>query len=99
MPGGYGPPPSGYPAPDYGAYGAPTPKTNNLAIASLVVSLIGFLPFCGIGSIVGIVLGVIALNQIKQTHEGGQGLAIAGIAVGALTLLISLILTFSVMNA
>ncbi len=51
-----------------------------MAIASLVASAIGVL--CGIGSIVGIVLGILALNQIKQTREGGQGLAIAGIALG-----------------
>ena len=40
-------------------------KTNQLAIASLVASLIGVL--CGIGSIVGIALGIVAMNQIKQT--------------------------------
>ena len=60
-----------------------------MAIGSLVASLVGFL--CGIGSIVGIVLGIVALNQIKETREGGHGLAIAGIAVGALSLVISLI--------
>ena len=53
---------------------------------------------CGIGSIIGIVLGVVALNQIKQTHEGGRGLAIAGIAVGAVTLLINLIWTIWFLN-
>ena len=53
---------------------------------------------CGIGSIIGIVLGVVALNQIKQTREGGHGLAIAGIAVGAVTLLINLIWTISFLN-
>ena len=59
-------------------------ETNSLAIASLVASGIGILPFiCGLGSIIGIVLGVVALNQIKTSGEGGRGLAIAGIAVGA----------------
>jgi hypothetical protein len=91
-PPGYGPPPTGYPAPNYGgAYGQPTQGTNSIAIASLVSSLIGWLPFCGwIGSIIGVVLGVVALNQIKRTREGGNGLAIAGIAVGAVTLLLHL---------
>ncbi|HJT96437.1 MAG TPA: DUF4190 domain-containing protein, partial [Mycobacterium sp.] len=86
----YGPPPTGYPAPNYaGAYGQPTQKTNGLAIASLVASVIGFIPFCifGLGSIIGIVLGVVALNQVKTSGEGGRGLAIAGIAVGAVSLL------------
>jgi hypothetical protein len=89
-PPGYGPPPTGYPAPEYAtAYAQPGQKTNQMAIASIVASAIGVL--CCIGSIVGIVLGVVALNQIKQSREGGHGLAIAGIAVGAVTLLLSVI--------
>jgi len=60
-----------------------------MAIGSLVASLVGFL--CWLGSIVGIVLGVVALNQIKQTREEGHGLAIAGIAIGALSLVVGLI--------
>ena len=68
-----------------------------MAIASLVSSLIGVL--CGIGSIVGIALGLVAMNQIKTTREGGQGLAIAGVAVGGLTLLINLIWTIAVFSS
>src|SRR5579884_1651865 len=92
--GGYGQPyPGGYPGPEYpGGYGAPSQSgTNTLAIASLVSSFIGLL--CGIGSIVGIVLGAVALNQIKQTRQEGYGLAVAGIVVGVATLLVSLIVT------
>ena len=96
-PPGYGHPPSGYPSPGYGAYGAPAQKTNTMAIASLVASVVGVC--CGIGSIIGIVLGVVAINQIKQTGEKGQGLAIAGIAVGALTFLISVLWTVTMMSA
>jgi len=68
--------------------------TNQLAIASLVASILGVC--CGIGSIVGIVLGIIAINQIKERGQDGHGLAVAGIAVGAVTLLISLVWTVSV---
>jgi Domain of unknown function (DUF4190) len=91
------PPPSSYPAPGYpagysGGYGQqPQPETNQLAIWSLVASLVGIL--CTIGSLVGIALGVIALNQIKERREGGHGLAIAGIGVGVATLIISIIWT------
>jgi hypothetical protein len=68
-----------------------------MAIASLVASLVGVL--CGIGSIIGIVLGVVSLNQIKQTQEAGHGLAIAGIAVGAFTLLLSLVWTIALIGS
>ncbi|PQP45453.1 DUF4190 domain-containing protein, partial [Mycolicibacterium austroafricanum] len=94
MPGGY-PPAGGYPDAGYG-YGAPAPQgTNSLAIASLVASCVGL--FCCIGSIAGIAMGVIALSQIKQTRAEGQGLAVAGIIVGVITLLISGIATVAVM--
>jgi hypothetical protein len=37
------------------------------------------------------VLGIVAINQIKQSREEGQGLAIAGIAIGAVSLIVGLI--------
>lgn len=89
-PGGYPPPPmGGYPNADYGYGAPPAPGTNTMAIASLVASIVGVC--CGIGSIIGIVLGILALNQIKQSRQGGHGLAVAGIAVGAVSLVISLV--------
>jgi hypothetical protein len=91
--GGYTPPPPGYtPAPGYEQppqqpYGYPQQQgypqqyaapmatgTNGLAIASLICAF--FIP------IVGVILGHIALNQIKQTGQEGRGLAIAGLAIG-----------------
>ncbi|MBJ7384694.1 MAG: DUF4190 domain-containing protein [Mycolicibacterium sp.] len=83
---GYGAP--GYGAPGYPAYGAQPTKTNALAIASLVASVVSL---CGIGSIAGIILGVVAINQIKVSGESGRGLALAGIIVGAVTLLFSML--------
>lgn len=57
--------------------GAPAgPKTNTLAIVSLVLAF-----FISLGAII---CGHIALNQIKQTGEGGRGLAIAGLVLGYL---------------
>ena len=81
----YGPP---YPG-GYGAPMAPPAGTNSLAVFSLVASAIGLL--CGVGSIIGIVLGVISLNQIKRSRQQGYGLAVAGIVVGVASLAISLI--------
>ncbi|WP_459548843.1 DUF4190 domain-containing protein [Nocardia sp. X0981] len=71
----------GYPA-GYQPYGYPANRgTNGLAIASLVTSLAGFAT-CGFTSIVGIILGVVALNQIRSTGQEGRGLALGGIWVG-----------------
>jgi hypothetical protein len=79
-PGGYGypPPGPGYPPPQ-AAVG-----TNGMAIASLVCSLFGWL--CVIGPILGLIFGFIALGQIKQTGQGGRGMAIAGIVIGAIAI-------------
>ena len=49
-------------------------KTNALAIASLISSFFV--------SVLGIILGFVALNQIKKTGEQGRGLALAGIIIG-----------------
>ncbi|GAB7068936.1 DUF4190 domain-containing protein [Mycolicibacterium hodleri] len=62
-------------------------RTNRTAVASLASSVVTLF---GIGSIVGIVLGVYALNHIAVTGERGRGLATAGILVGAVTLLLSM---------
>jgi len=97
-PAGYGPPggagyPGGYPGSYYPAsdyLGPSQPRTNAMAIASLISSFAGLL--CGMGSIVAIVLGSIALNQVKRTREEGYGLAVAGIVIGVLGLLAWLII-------
>jgi hypothetical protein len=72
------------------------PRTNPLAIVSLVLSLVGILTWItGIG---GVITGHIALSQIKRTGEGGRGMALAGVIVGyvftALMVLYILFLVF-----
>ncbi|PXX63171.1 uncharacterized protein DUF4190 [Nocardia tenerifensis] len=76
----YGQPSYGYP-PAYQPYGMPQQGANGMAIGALIASLAGFVT-CGLGSIVGIILGVIGLNQIKQTGQDGKGMALAGIWIG-----------------
>ena len=61
-----------------------------MAIGSLISSFTGV--FCCIGSIVAIVLGTVALDQIKRTRQDGYALAVAGIVVGVATLLINVII-------
>lgn len=66
----------------YGAYAAPR-KTNVLAVISMIASIVGFiwlLPF--VGSLAGVIMGHISLRQIRQTAEGGRGMALAGLIVG-----------------
>jgi hypothetical protein len=65
------------------------PRTNTLAKVALLASVVSL---CGIGSVVGIALGVIALNQISVSGDKGRGLSVAAIFVGALTLLVSMVL-------
>lgn len=67
---------------------AATPKMSGLAIASLVCGLAAVC-LVGLPGIPGVILGIIALLKISKS-EGrlrGQGLAIAGIVVSALTVL------------
>ena len=83
--GGYqSPPVPGYwsqpPAPG----SAPTSRTNGLAIASLVL---GVLWLAWLGSVVGLVLGLVALKQIRARNQGGRGIAIAGVVLSILWLL------------
>ena len=59
-------------------YATPRP-TNGLAIASLVL---GILWIYWIGSVLAVIFGHIALNQIRQRHDGGHGMAIAGVVLG-----------------
>ncbi|SCE72771.1 DUF4190 domain-containing protein [Micromonospora chokoriensis] len=75
----YGPP--GYPPPHPGYGYPPQPKTNGLAIASLVLALVG-VTTCGVTAPIGAILGHVAQKQIRASGEGGEGMAKAGIIVG-----------------
>lgn len=65
------------------AAGTP-PKTNTLAVLSLVFSFFF--------QLVGLILGIIALKQIKEKGEEGRGLAIAGIIISIVGMVFTLIL-------
>jgi hypothetical protein len=54
------------------------PPTNGLAIASMIVAILGFGP-------IGAIMGHIARNQIRERGEQGDGFALAGIIVGWVT--------------
>ncbi|MBX6357483.1 MAG: DUF4190 domain-containing protein [Micromonosporaceae bacterium] len=80
--------PPGTPAyvPPYG-YPAPPRPTNGLAVASLVVSLVGALGLCAYGlggwiGAIGAILGHVSQRQIRERGDGGGGMALAGVIVG-----------------
>jgi hypothetical protein len=55
-------------------------KTNGLAIASLVLGLVGLcVPLC---PLLAVIFGAIALSQISKTGQEGKGMAIAGLILG-----------------
>ncbi|MEQ4716231.1 DUF4190 domain-containing protein [Nonomuraea sp. B19D2] len=91
--GGYGQqPPSygGYGQQGYGQYGAPPQpgrSTNGMAVASLVLGIVGLI-FCGLTSIPGVILGHIALNRIKKTGEEGSGMAVGGLVTSYITVVL-----------
>ena len=73
------------------------PKTNKLAVTSMVL---GILWLWWLGSVVAIVLGHISLTQIRQSNgaQDGRGMAIVGLVLGYLglaTFVISLLLAFA----
>lgn len=84
-PGGY--PSPGYPAPGYApAYGSaytPPPRTSGIAVASMIVSIASLVVCLGFPGIVGLVLGIVGLNQVMRDGMRGRGFAITGIVVGA----------------
>ena len=102
--GAFGPPPDGpgYPPMVDAGYGYPpggapygylaTPKTNGLAIASLVCSF--FFWLYGIGAVLAIVFGFIARSQIKRSAgmQRGGGMALAGIIIGFAGIVIGVVL-------
>src|SRR2546423_7623620 len=86
------PPPPPRPAamPSAAPMAAQAGKTSGMAIASLVLAILT-LPTCGIGGIVGLILGIVSLVKISnsQGQLRGKGLAISGICIAGFFLLIA----------
>ncbi|MFJ4222021.1 DUF4190 domain-containing protein [Curtobacterium luteum] len=55
-----------------------------------VLAIVGFI-LAFVVNIGGLVVSIIALNQIKKTGERGRGLALAGVIISALSLIIGII--------
>lgn len=75
-----------YQTPGVPAYqAAPQAPTNVLAVVAFVLSLLGF-------NIIAIILGAVALSQVKRSGERGRGFAIAAIIIGAAAFIVIAIL-------
>lgn len=83
------PPPPATPPPTY----APAVQTSGMAIASLVMGIVGWTVLPLIGSILAIVFGYAARREIRQRPDelGGEGLALAGLVLGWLMVGISVL--------
>jgi hypothetical protein len=96
--------PSAYPVPMQPQVGQPIsqinpsgqPKTNGLAIASLVSGILCCIPFSGVAAII---MGAMAIGQINAnpSQQQGKGLAIAGISIGSVS--IALVVLSAIINA
>ena len=73
---------------------APYAPTNVMALIGFILSVSGFFLF--ISAIPGVVLGHIALNQIRDTGEAGRGMAIAALAVGYSVIALGILTLFVV---
>ena len=84
------PPPSYLGPPSY----RPAQRTSGLAIASFVLSLVWIL---GFGSLLAVILGLVARNNIKRSGglQTGKGLATAGTIIGIIGLLGSTMIVVS----
>lgn len=59
---------------------APAPRSNGAATASLVLGLLGCIPF--ITSALAVILGIVGLRAVSREGAGGRGVAIAGLVLG-----------------
>lgn len=94
--------PGAPPVMPYGYGGYAPRKTNGLAVASMILSILGIiwvLPF--IGSLIGVIMGHISLGQVKRTGEGGRGMALAGVIVGyvGIAIIVFVVLGFVLLAA
>jgi hypothetical protein len=74
-------------SPGTGVAPATDRRTNPLAMAALVCSVIPGLP-----QLAAIVLGIAALRQVRRTSERGAALAAAGLVIATLGLLLAMLL-------
>lgn len=72
-------------------------STNGLAVAAMIIALVS-LPLAivligGLGGVLAVILGIVALRQVATREgQGGRGMAITGVVVGALAIAAAIVL-------
>ena len=89
----YSPPPGQQYYPPYQPYPLVRP-TNGLAIAALVCGIAAFVT--GITCIPAIICGHMARRQIRQTGEQGDGLAVAGLILGYISVALFIVAVLAI---
>jgi len=100
-PGASAPPGPFGPAPQqpYGYHPYPYPAAapfNGLAIASFVLSLVWLY---GVGTLLALIFGLVALRQVARTGQRGRGFAIAGLAIAVGTVLVAVLAAAAFLTA
>lgn len=70
---------------------AVTTKFNVLSIVGFVLAFFGWL------AVIGLVLEIVALNQIKRTGERGHNLAVAGIIIAVVMIVLNIVVDATVL--
>jgi Domain of unknown function (DUF4190) len=97
-PGSYPPLPPPQP---YGSYAPPpTAPKNGLGLASLVIAIIGLFTVFGglVLGVIAMILGFIGWGRAKRGEATNAGVAIAGIVLGLLGIIVSIVAIFFVVS-
>jgi len=70
--------------------------TNGLAIASMVLGIIWI---WGLGAILALIFGYVAKRQIRETGQRGSGMATAGIVLGWIGIIGTILITVLLVTA
>jgi hypothetical protein len=101
------PPPGLYPPQGYGQpgqYAQPVPPSNGIGTAAGVVGIIALVllwfPYIGlILGVLGVVLGAVGLSRSNRLYGAGKGMSIAGIACGAVALVVNILFIAAIYTA
>lgn len=68
----------------------PAPPTSGLALAGMILGIVGLATCSGIPSVIGIILSAVSLRETGSGERSGRGFAIAGIVTSGIGLLVIL---------